>query len=435
MKKNYTTAALLTCLLIISFSSTKAQTTLAPGDIAFSGYSSVAVSPVFDTFSFVLLKPITNNTVIFFTDNGWQNGGPLLSSEETISWTSAGSLPVGTNVVVYGLNAIINAVPNGTVTNVTNAPQGINLATTGDQVLAYQGSTASPTFISAIHMNVYTLLADGVDTDASTWDGAHATGTSYCYLPAGLVSTPNANPTALWFSTESDNAKLTTCFGPTANVQALRNSIYTTSNWTQTNGANGFSMLTSCFFSVAPVHLISFTASNQTDRVQLNWQVDNEINFSHYEIERSYNCREFTNAGNVVAHNYGGTFNYNFTDDNAFKNNPAAVYYRLKQVDIDGSFVYSSVVNVRNKKDLAFAVNNLVNPVKDKISFSVTTKTPGQLVIRLSDADGKIILKHSYNTMTGTTPVQLNEAAALATGLYFLRVDFDNTSTIIKLIK
>lgn len=123
-----------------------AQTTLTAGDILFTSYSGLASSGTADTFSFVILTPISSGTVIYFTERGYQ-GGPWQASgstEGTISWTSGSALAIGQEVQIagYGSNAAtVNGIPNGSVALVSggNAISGLSLSNAGDQVIAFQG--------------------------------------------------------------------------------------------------------------------------------------------------------------------------------------------------------------------------------------------------------------------------------------------------------
>ena len=167
-----------------------AATTLNAGDIAFSAYASTSTP---DAFSFVLLRNIGPNTVINFTDNGYQ-GGVLTSAEQTVTWTSpASALTAGTEITISGLTATKSG--GGAAGTVTGT--ALSLTASGDQVLAYRGTAASPTFISGIHMNVFsTTNGDPVSTTAAAWDGT-ATGTSASALPSGLTTGVNA----IWIGT------------------------------------------------------------------------------------------------------------------------------------------------------------------------------------------------------------------------------------------
>ena len=205
-------------------------TTLNAGDIAFSGYSADHAN---DHFSFVLLRNIGTGTVLNFTDNGWQ-AGVLTGAEQTITWTSNASYSAGTEILITGLTATLasGGGPAGTVTGTA-----LSLTTSGDQILAYRGTAASPTFITGIHMNVFTtLLGDPVSTTAAAWDGA-STGTSASALPPGLTTGTNA----IWIGTqdvsssETDNALYGVCSDPRTlgPIVTLRTALNNQALWTK----------------------------------------------------------------------------------------------------------------------------------------------------------------------------------------------------------
>ncbi|MBK6826975.1 MAG: hypothetical protein IPG86_08935 [Chitinophagaceae bacterium] len=111
------------CFVILSltlfFISVNAQTTLTPGDVAFTGYVSAdGANP--DRFSFVVLTPITATTVIRFTDFGWRtdlnafNSGATLESE--LVFTASAGYPAGTEFQISGTSAtLIGGGSAGTV--------------------------------------------------------------------------------------------------------------------------------------------------------------------------------------------------------------------------------------------------------------------------------------------------------------------------------
>lgn len=158
---------MLVCLL--SGFSVKAQTSLSPGDIAFAGYISTddAGATQDDAFSFILMKDIQANTEIYFTDLGWTDNnafqevdgcGPFTGSYDDgiIKWTAGTDLSCGTQITIQ-CKTLLTA-NSGTVTG--EQPTANNIfyfidlsAVNGDQLFAYQGSTASPSFIAGIALN------------------------------------------------------------------------------------------------------------------------------------------------------------------------------------------------------------------------------------------------------------------------------------------
>jgi hypothetical protein len=96
----------------------------------------------------------------------------------------------------------------------------------------------------------------------------------------------------------------------------------------------------------APVKLSSFQAIQKSDsRMFLTWTTEQEINASHFVVERSYDGKTFTETGLVFTFdNSIGRNAYRFTDD-LRKKHHAVVYYRLRIVDTDGKTENSAVVS------------------------------------------------------------------------------------------
>lgn len=155
---------------------------------------------------------------------------------------------------------------------------------------------------------------------------------------------------------------------------------------------------------VTPVHLISFTATQIKNEIQLNWKVENEINFSGYSIEKSINGINFENIGNVTASNKN---NYSFNVNNS---NNLKQYFRLKLIDKDGSFSYSNIVLVKlnDKTELSL----YPNPAKGFVSINVNKITPNTYLV-LNDFNGRII-----NKILLTESITNFSTSNLASGLY-----------------
>ncbi|WP_422358835.1 hypothetical protein [Reichenbachiella sp.] len=146
--------------------------------------------------------------------------------------------------------------------------------------------------------------------------------------------------------------------------------------------------------SLLPVELIQFTAETNSQKVYLNWITASELNNDRFEIEHSVNGVDFDLIGQVSGF---GTTNerqtYSFTH-----HNPSlyANYYRLKQVDYDGAYEYSTTVAV----NLAFnerSLQILGNPISEgKLKFTFTDSSdPIVKVLNLSGRKVEGIAKHS----------------------------------------
>jgi hypothetical protein len=130
-------------------------TVLSPGDLAIVQYNSSTT----DSFTFVFARDIEAGTVVNFTDNGWLAAGGFRPGESTVSYTAPTAITAGTVVTLTGLN----------------------LDDAGDQIIAYQGTQASPTILYLVD------LADGNNTVAG-----NATNDNTTALPPGLTLGQNA---------------------------------------------------------------------------------------------------------------------------------------------------------------------------------------------------------------------------------------------------
>jgi hypothetical protein len=93
-----------------------------------------------------------------------------------------------------------------------------------------------------------------------------------------------------------------------------------------------------------PVEMVFFTAENKSNRVELNWQTASEKNNDFFEVQRSFDGKEFEVLGIVEGNGDSQEFiEYEFNDYSPLAGDS---YYRLRQVDYDGAFEYSQVVRI-----------------------------------------------------------------------------------------
>lgn len=169
-----------------------------------------------------------------------------------------------------------------------------------------------------------------------------------------------------------------------------------------------------------PVTLLSFNAERTSDlTVLVTWKTTNEIQNRGFEVERSYNnIDRFIPIGFVQPQTGNAREKkYTLTDDNDYENN---TFYRLKQMDNDGGFVYSETVLVKGIAKTA-ALNVYPNPVVDNVTARMyfPGKGSGEIVVVNAMQQVLVSQKISYNkgTITVTLP-----ASALAKGLYYIKV-------------
>jgi pectin methylesterase-like acyl-CoA thioesterase len=173
--------------------------------------------------------------------------------------------------------------------------------------------------------------------------------------------------------------------------------------------------------STVPVTILSFNAANETNQVKLAWTTSNEINTSHFTIEKSNDGTTFNQLGQVNT----GSNNYNFIDASPVKN---INYYRLKIVDKDGSFTYSKTITINNK--LKGSINIYPNPATNDLTVTHLAAKPNS-TITITGVDGKQLL--SQKLVSGTTQSNI-DISKLNNGVYILTINNSDINTI-KFIK
>ncbi|MFT3980206.1 MAG: T9SS type A sorting domain-containing protein [Ferruginibacter sp.] len=171
-------------------------------------------------------------------------------------------------------------------------------------------------------------------------------------------------------------------------------------------------------YAVLPVTLLEFTARNNQASVDLYWKTGSEINASHFIVERSADGLQYEAIGQVAALNSSNGGSYSYTDVNPLN---GINYYRLKEVDINGSYTYSEVVTVTRE-----AYTNIViapNPASDY--FKISSSSQEVLKLAIYTTAGQQVTAGSYRSGD-----QVN-ISKLSPGMYIVIIN----SKAYKLIK
>ncbi|MFN0201249.1 MAG: PKD domain-containing protein [Bacteroidia bacterium] len=175
--------------------------------------------------------------------------------------------------------------------------------------------------------------------------------------------------------------------------------------------------ISSPFNPVLPVASLNFTASKEESAVNLAWNTQKEVNVSHYALERSTDMANFGEIAELKAR--GGDENsYHHTDKLDFFDLSAQnwLYYRLKVIDIDNSFVYSSPQKVYLGDMQPQKMSISPNPFTDYLQLSANSQI---LQVLLFDTNGKLV--HQENNINQTI-FKLYFPQKLAKGNYLLKV-------------
>lgn len=299
----------------------------------------------------------------------------------------SGTTPVV--VLDYAVEPAPMALADSSLNNVLLSPVSVTILT-NDTLSNGSSATPVPSTIALTTTNLpagSTLNGDGTVTAAGqgTWSYNSTTG-NLTFQP---LPSYNRNPTPLTY-TLTDGS---TCKSTEAIVKIT-------------------------YAGALPVVLISFEGKAVENDVQLNWATASEINASHFEIQRSANAKDFTAIANVQANNAKSA--YDFIDQQPLA---GVNYYRLRMVDLDSTFAFSRIIDVR----LANAGSVFVypNPVSKVLKISSVS---GLGTLKVS----KVVLYDQNGTVRYATSKIKDysvELGDIADGLYLVSVVCEDGTT------
>lgn len=184
-----------------------------------------------------------------------------------------------------------------------------------------------------------------------------------------------------------------------------------------------------------PVELASFTAVQDEDKVNLNWSTSTETNNSGFETLRfaQNDNNGWLKIGFVQG--YGTTTelkHYSFTDDKLI----AGVYsYRLKQIDLDGTFSYSDIIEVDFTGVVGFTLEqNYPNPFNPSTTIRYSLPSAGEIKLTVFDVFGsEVETLVNQRQPAGNYSIDF-DASHFSSGIYFYKLSAGNLSQTKKLI-
>ncbi len=163
---------------------------------------------------------------------------------------------------------------------------------------------------------------------------------------------------------------------------------------------------------ILPVNLIAFNGIAGSTGIYLTWQTATETGFDRFEIERSIDGNNWAKLATKTSK--GSTATYDVLDEKPVN---GTNYYRLKMIDKDGKYSYSKIVNIKWNKGTGKLWTLYPNPVKDKIFLSGNENTGGDVMSRIMDVSGKVVITTSVKNLRNGLPI-----SSLSNGSYFIEI-------------
>ena len=176
-----------------------------------------------------------------------------------------------------------------------------------------------------------------------------------------------------------------------------------------------------------PVELSTFAAQHTAEGNALAWTTASEQNSAYFEVQRSLDGREFAALGQVAAQGHSShSSRYAFLDRAKSLSPQAPTYYRLRQVDRDGSASFSPVVAVAGASSPLANVILYPNPAREALRLQLPAVTP----YRVLNALGQTLLQGTAEAGDATVRVQ-----DLPAGLYHLELRTPTGRVVRKFVK
>jgi hypothetical protein len=177
-----------------------------------------------------------------------------------------------------------------------------------------------------------------------------------------------------------------------------------------------------------PVEFTAVSAFQKGSAVSVNWSTASEINNKYFDVEKSVNgATDWLLVSTTKSNGNSSALKIYSTLD--LKPNAGLNYYRVKQVDFNGSYKYSSIVYVKVAIEKTSA-HVIANPIVDDIVISFLTKVKQQLSVRLFDITGKIIAAEKLAIPAGATIKTFGKTNNIQKGIYILNITDANGSLI-----
>jgi photosystem II stability/assembly factor-like uncharacterized protein len=362
--------------------------------------------------------------VFFDADTGFASGSSgylVKTTDGGVNWTSLNA-GFGTSVIydmwMFDSQNLLVIGSSGKIARTTDGGTSFTLLTTPFTTTLYSiyFENVDTGYVCGASGNIYKTTDAGI-----TWITLATPGTNTLYdiifSGAGGAGWVCGSAGAVWYTIDGGtNWLVANKFPSTALMYSVN--IFGNRLWVAGNTGN---ILRGYSDPIIPVELISFSASVSGNVVSLNWQTATELNNSGFQLER----KGYASTWKVIGFIQGaGTStqinNYSFTDNNPER---GINYYRLKQIDFDGTFEYSGIIKIElsipDKFDLAQNYPNPFNP-NTTIKYSIADQSVVSLVVFNALGEEVIRLVDKLQ-QPGNYTVDF-DASSLSSGVYIYQL-------------
>lgn len=184
--------------------------------------------------------------------------------------------------------------------------------------------------------------------------------------------------------------------------------------------------------NMLPVELLSFTSNCREGRVELLWKTASESNSDYFNLEKSVDAINFKIVQKIKASGYSNTAKEYLAIDP--ENAEGTVYYRLSEVDFDGTVNMYKTISTSCKPTSTLTIQVSPNPFSEHFTIQIDSEFKASAKIVLLASDGTLVYTRDENLEYNSNDIEIS-TRDLKPGFYTLLVYLDGKSLVKKLIK
>lgn len=373
------------------------------------------------------------------TNGACTNASQVTITSNVAPVANAGSNQSFANATTATLNATPPAIGSGIWTQVSgplaviSTPASAGSSVTGlvpGNTYVFRWTVTSGTCVSSSNVTLTNVL----HTPADAGVDQVVTNVNQIILTGNTPGIGNTGTWTLQSAPVGNTAVINQPSSPVTTVSSIDKIGDYTFRWTITNGSFSSTDDTKVIVtSILPVTFVSFTGRQEADKVALTWQTADERTNHHFDIERSEDGIHFTKVGSVAAAGRASLQHQYRFDDPVNDLTAPVVYYRLQQVDIDGTASYSNILKITLLH--LKSIHVWPNPFRDKIHITAYFSSAGTAQIFIYDHAGTLLRRQQQYVTKGWNSLLLQQLYNLNTRFLILEVAKDEVIYRQKLIK
>jgi hypothetical protein len=163
----------------------------------------------------------------------------------------------------------------------------------------------------------------------------------------------------------------------------------------------------------------------------IRWSTASERNSDYFSVEKSVDGKSFQSVAKLyAAGNSSAKIHYEWIDHDY----TTAAYYRIKEVDLDGKYIYSRVVFASCQMEEEQSVNVFPNPAVNFLNYNLNVKNSGSVSADVMDCAGNVVKSEKFSATQGVN-ISSIDIRTLSDGFYILILHYDNKVARVKFIK